>query len=250
MSAALPLRRRQFEEQGWLGGVFLVAMIGDVLALLLLRHHVPAWEPVAVAAGFGVICVAVLGIGAPPAAAQLGRLSQWVMTGLFLGIGLFMAGVPIWRWAHMAPMWPFGTGLVVAGWLVIHNPPATRFERALRRGAASRPARAGVDLVIASGWTQGQRGHHLGAHVNAAHRDDGKRTIGWSTVLDAVDLQAMPGTPSELRVLRIAASLCGGGPIDVAAHINELDRWHRLLVRGAMRRAMAPRWLPLKPAWL
>lgn len=111
-------------------------------------------------------------------------------------------------------------------------------ETGLRWGAReSAPQRAAVELIIETGWLYGLRGWYLGTMVNARTPGERERHIDWSAVLGRVD--ALPATASEKAVLRIAAGLAGGGPVDVGAELGQVSRRHRRAVRRALRQATA-----------
>jgi len=112
----------------------------------------------------------------------------------------------------------------------------SELETGLRRGArTSAPARAAVELVIETGWLNGMRGWHLGSMVVARKPHQRERHIDWSAVLDRVD--SLPASGSEKAVLRIAAGLAGGGPVDLGTELAELHHRHRRAVRRALRQA-------------
>ena len=111
---------------------------------------------------------------------------------------------------------------------------------ALRRGVGSdRAGRAAIELVAETGWTSGERGLHLlGAHTQATG-DPQARTLDWHSVVRHIHTASdtLPATDSELRVLRVAASLAGGGPVDLREVLQGLTPAHRRAVRRALRRA-------------
>lgn len=114
---------------------------------------------------------------------------------------------------------------------------------ALRRGAGTSPSRrASIELVIETGWTSGAPGLHLlGAHIEATD-DRQARILGWHDVVRHIDTarDALPATDGEVQVLRVAASLAGGGPVDLHASLFGMTPAHRRAVRRAIRRATSP----------
>jgi hypothetical protein len=106
----------------------------------------------------------------------------------------------------------------------------------LRRGAKGRAAtRAAVDLVSETGWLEGHRGWHFGGAVEAREPGSRARYVNWARLHLRAD--SIPATASEQAVLKIAASLAGGGPVDLAVALAALTRRDRALVRRALRRA-------------
>jgi|ThiBio_1000_plan_1041568.scaffolds.fasta_scaffold02828_3 hypothetical protein len=106
----------------------------------------------------------------------------------------------------------------------------------LRRGAkGSAATRAAVGLVSETGWLHGHRGWHFGGAVQAREPGRRARYVDWVGLHRRAD--SIPATPSEQAVLKIAASLAGGGPVDLAVALAALTRRDRASVRRALHRA-------------
>jgi hypothetical protein len=211
------------------------------------KYHPAIGYPVAV-----ILCWALAGAlvqhcrRSPVEVSLAIRAAQWLVLAVVLWLTLTVGLAPLER-LGVTPWWLLIPSAAAAAlWLVswFRQQP---FDRRLRRGAGrDRVTRAGVDLAIASGWTKRSTdsNFHLGAHVFAADPRQDIRIISWDTVGEALDRDSIPGDAGQLRVLRIAASIAGGGAVRLHEDLRGMTRTDAILVRRAVRRATAPSWMP------
>jgi hypothetical protein len=120
------------------------------------------------------------------------------------------------------------------------TPPADSLRARLRAHASGlHHTTAAVELLIA---------HHCWLHRNefldrfvstGTDFDTGQVTacIGWPTAVMALDRGQLPCSGSEARILRIAASIGEGVPVDLREVLTELDIANTALVAQAVTRA-------------
>lgn len=111
------------------------------------------------------------------------------------------------------------------------TPPALR--AALRACAAGfYPLEAGVDLFIAHAWLLDRsdfrdRFVHHGISITDGITDMAE--IDWAAAINALDAGELPCSGGERRILRLAASLASGIPVDLRDATTGLD--HRNIDR-------------------
>ncbi|MGH3123212.1 MAG: hypothetical protein ACRDND_19645 [Streptosporangiaceae bacterium] len=99
-------------------------------------------------------------------------------------------------------------------------------DDALRAGAAGLYcAEAGTELLIAcrSWLLRGDFGPFI---IHAAPRAGQEMTasVDWESAVTALDAGMLPCSSGERRVLRLAASIAGGIPVDLGEALTGLDR--------------------------
>jgi hypothetical protein len=102
---------------------------------------------------------------------------------------------------------------------------------------------AAVELLI-SHDTWLRRDDFLDPFVHTAHAlADGTAMarVDWTEALCALDHDQLPCSASEARVLRLAASLAEGIPIDLGDALTGLDRHNAELVSRAVKHATGHR---------
>lgn len=115
--------------------------------------------------------------------------------------------------------------------------------RALARGAAGTPCeQAGVELLIdAEAWLH--RADFIGSFVTV---DAGVASmlafIDWEAAITALEDGRLPCSGGERRILRIAASMSCGIPVDLRDALTSLDATNLELTATAVRNAAG--WRP------
>ena len=132
-----------------------------------------------------------------------------------------------------------------------HPPPAgpldsayvERLADALRAGAAGLYSlEAACDLVISTGWLR--RGDFTRFISTGTSLSDGVTEmahIDWQAVITSRETGLLPCSSSENRVLRLAASIADGIPVDLNDALTGLDQTRISLIVTAVRHANGQR---------
>lgn len=116
-------------------------------------------------------------------------------------------------------------------------------DEALRAAAAGiHPDEAGTELIISHGVYL--KRPDFTRHIETASGiSDGTPMawIDWDAVITALDSGGLPSSAGEKRILRIAASLAAGRPVNLREAIPGLDQRNQHLVVTAVRRAAGDR---------
>lgn len=109
---------------------------------------------------------------------------------------------------------------------------------ALRRGAQGLyPEEAGTELLIKhSSWL-----HRDDFHRRYVHLDAGIASIDWPAAITALNTAELTSSRSQARVLRLAASLAGGIPVDLRDALTSLDTHNTNLITQAVLHASGPK---------
>ncbi len=108
----------------------------------------------------------------------------------------------------------------------------TTTDDALRAWAqGSYPLEAGVELLI----RHGKAVHDAAPWIKTTTSPGGRVTA--AVDVDALLQHAGAWSGGEQRIVRIAASLLGGPPVDLAEDVTGLDRTHMALVLAALAHA-------------
>ena len=114
---------------------------------------------------------------------------------------------------------------------------------ALRAGAAGLyPLEAACDLVIATGWLH--RLDHARLTTTGTSITDGATRLAhvdWKAAIASRDAGLLPCSGGENRILRLAASIADGIPVDLNDALTGLDRTRIALVVQAVRHANGQR---------
>lgn len=98
---------------------------------------------------------------------------------------------------------------------------------------------AAVDLLIGhAGWLR--RRDFLAVAVEFCLEPDGRlelAAVDWAAALGGLDGGDLPCSAGEEQLLRLAASLAGGAPIDLGWALSGLDRANAALVATAVAHA-------------
>ena len=110
---------------------------------------------------------------------------------------------------------------------------------ALRAAAAGlHPDEAGTDLIISHGIYLDRDDFTGYIHAETGLSDGTTMAwIDWDTVITALDSGRLPSSGTEKRILRIAASLAIGHPVNLRDAIPGLDQRNIGLVVTAVRHA-------------
>jgi len=104
---------------------------------------------------------------------------------------------------------------------------APALKTALRACAAGfYPAEAGVDLLIAHAWLLDRSDFHDRFVHHGISITDGitdMAEIDWGAAINALDTGELPCSGGEGRILRLAASLASGIPVDLRDALTGLD---------------------------
>ena len=113
----------------------------------------------------------------------------------------------------------------------------------LRAAAAGiHPDEAGTNLVIRHGIYLGRDDFACYLRTAASIGDGTPMAwIDWDSVITALDGGHLPSSGTEKRVLRIAASLAAGHPVNLRDAIPGLDQRNVALVVAAVRHAAGQR---------
>jgi hypothetical protein len=116
------------------------------------------------------------------------------------------------------------------------TPPALHAAlRACARGIY--PAEAGVELLISHAtWLRRDDFHRRFIHHDASITDRHTKMadIDWPAAITAVDYGDLPGSSSEHQILRLAASIADGIPVDLRDALTGLDNHNVDLVITAV----------------
>jgi hypothetical protein len=115
----------------------------------------------------------------------------------------------------------------------------SQLSAALRAAAQGlHPDEAAAGLIISHGTylTRGDFTRHMHSEVSISNGTP-MAWIDWDAVIGALDAGQLPSSGGEKRVLRIAASLAAGHPVDLRDAIPGLDQTNLHLVTTAIRRA-------------
>lgn len=120
---------------------------------------------------------------------------------------------------------------------------AERLTDALRAGAAGRYSlEAACELVISTGWLR--RSDSIRFISTGTSLTDGVTElahIDWHAVITSRDTGLLPCSSGENRVLRLAASIASGIPVDLNDALSGLDQASIALVVQAVRHANGQR---------
>lgn len=231
---------------------FCVLLVADVLALVANSGHASATMcTLAAAMGVGGLWLLSDAISWHlPRAGVLGIaleillfLAWWL--GASVGFVLLLAPAAHDRLLHFPPVVLLAPALA---FVALAAAKSRRYPKdgcsdnqadwhdAMRRGARGDSATvAAVELVIATGWTTGVHGFHLGAHVKASAGP--ARQLDWHGVYMAACGTSIPVSDADRQVLRTAALLALQAPLDVPDALEELSPQQRGAVLRAVRTA-------------
>lgn len=126
------------------------------------------------------------------------------------------------------------------------QPPESRLASlvaAVRAGAAGLyPLEAACELVISTGWLR--RDDFTRFITTGTSLTDGVTElahIDWQSVITGRDTGHLPCSSGENRVLRLAASIAAGIPVDLSESLTGLDQASISLILCAIRHASGER---------
>lgn len=123
------------------------------------------------------------------------------------------------------------------------HPPDSGLSDAVRAGAAGLyPLEAACDLVIGTGWLHRDDFSSFVSTVTSI--TDGVTElahIDWQSVISSRDAGLLPCGSAENRILRMAASIAAGIPVDLNDALCGLDHSSISLVVRAIRHANGQR---------
>ena len=123
------------------------------------------------------------------------------------------------------------------------HPPEPGITSAVRAGAAGLYSlEAACELIIGTGWLR--RDDFARFVSTGTSVTDGVTElahIDWQSVISSCDAGLLPCSSGENRILRLAASIAAGIPVDLHDALSGLDQASISLVVGATRHANGQR---------
>ena len=106
------------------------------------------------------------------------------------------------------------------------------------------PAEAGVELLVFHGTFLRRndfRDRFVDQHTSIADRVTVLAAVDWAAAVAALDVGHLPCSAGERRILRLAASLAGGVPVDLHDTVTGLDDRNIELTVNAIHHATGRR---------
>ena len=120
--------------------------------------------------------------------------------------------------------------------------PAGHLAAAIRAGAAGLYAlEAGCELLISTGWLHRDDFTRFIRTVTPAAAGTEVAEVDWQAVIASRDAGQLPCSGGENRVLRLAASIAAGIPVDLNHALSGLDHASITRVTRAVRHANGTR---------